>query len=87
MNSRIAKKVEKNAGKRPLPPRLLRAAGKYLTTGGQYDYRGRRVKVPKSRLNFSDMVGGEVVIDRHVTIILRDDGEVQRGGQYTMCDG
>lgn len=67
MNSRIAKKVEKNAG--------------------AYDYQGRRVQVPVRRWDFSELVGGEIVIDRFATIILRDDGQVQRGGQYTMCDG
>ena len=85
MNSRIAKKVEKNAGRRELPAKLLRAAGRYLKTGGQYDYQGRRVKVPVKRWDFSELVGGELVIDKFATIILRDDGQVQRGGQYTMA--
>ena len=87
MNLRIAKKVEKNAGKRALPIKLLRAAGRYLRAGGEGDYQGRRVIVPVRRWDMSELIGGEIVIDRWSTVILRDDGIIQRGGQYMICEG
>lgn len=87
MNKRIAKKVAKAAGTRPLPFRLLRAAGRYLSrTASEYDCWGRTVRVLARPYDRTSAMNGEIIIDvpYGATIILREDGCVQRNGQYML---
>ena len=54
--------------------------GWFLSGWGQYCYYGRRAEV----LRNGERVGGLIVIDERngSTVILCDDGIVQRGGVY-----
>jgi hypothetical protein len=59
---------------------LLLAVGWYYSGWGQYCFYGRRVEV----LRDGKTLGGMIVIDKKIgaTVILCDNGIVQRGGVY-----
>lgn len=82
MKRRIAKKIAKYAGTRPVRIGLVWRAGLVLSKW-QNCYYGKSCEVMVNGI----VRTGRIVCDppSSATIILRDDGSVQRGGMYRVA--